>query len=187
MDNCVIKEYGYDAEIDKLNLDKTVADTIKCLKEKNLHIATAESCTGGLLAELITSVPGASEVFELGIVSYSNAVKAEYLRVPDEMLDLYTAVSPQVAAAMAEGIVAKSDIAVSVTGYADTAPDGERPGTVYIAISYRNSYKTKTEVFLLKLWEFPEVTRNTVRINAAKFAFREIKRVINEYQCQNLR
>lgn len=179
----ITKEFGYNAEIDVLNIDKLVADVVKCLKAENLHIATAESCTGGLLAQLITSVSGASEVFELGIVSYSDNIKAEYLRVPDEMLDLYTAVSPQVAAAMAEGIVAKSDIAVSVTGYADTAPNGEQPGTVYIAISYRNSYTTKTEVFLLKLGEFPDITRNAVRINAAKFAFREIKRILDyEYR-----
>ncbi|WP_099204765.1 competence/damage-inducible protein A [Scatolibacter rhodanostii] len=112
---------------------------VKELTRANRKIATAESCTGGLLAKRITDISGSSAVFEMGCVTYSNEVKEKLLGVPHELLAKYGAVSEQVAKAMAEGIVKTSgaDIGIGITGIA--GPDGgtaEKPvGLVYIALS----------------------------------------------------
>jgi len=105
-------------------------------RERGLTLATAESCTGGLVAARLTSIPGSSDVFAGGVVAYSNAVKREELGVPAETLEAYGAVSEETAAAMAEGARERLgvDVAVSVTGVA--GPGGgteEKPvGLVYL-------------------------------------------------------
>ena len=104
-----------------------------------LTVATAESCTGGLVAHVLTEVPGSSAYLRGGIVAYSNEVKAGVLGVPEDILLAHGAVSAQVAVAMAEGArrVLGTDLAVSVTGVA--GPDGgsaEKPvGLVYVAVA----------------------------------------------------
>ena len=109
---------------------------VQMLMEKNLTIATAESCTGGLVAATIVNVSGASEVFHEGYVTYSNESKIKNLNVDRQVLERVGAVSEEVAAAMADGCAqrAKTDIAVSTTGIA--GPLGgteEKPvGLVYI-------------------------------------------------------
>ena len=109
------------------------------LKEKNLTIATAESCTGGLISHSITNISGSSDYFDRGIISYSNNAKVELLDVSKKLLEKYGAVSEQVAKAMAEGVRINSnvDIGIATTGIA--GPTGgtiEKPvGLVYIALS----------------------------------------------------
>ncbi|MFT4059573.1 MAG: CinA family protein [Legionella sp.] len=104
------------------------------LKEKNWQLVTAESCTGGLVASFLTEIPGSSDWFERGFVTYSNLAKEEMLAVPSILLDEFGAVSEPVAASMALGALKHSagQIAVSITGIA--GPDGgsaEKPvGTV---------------------------------------------------------
>ena len=104
-------------------------------RERGLTLATAESCTGGLVAARLTSVPGSSDVFVGGIVSYANEVKIGELGVPAELIEQHGAVSAEVAEAMARGARERLgvDVAVSVTGVA--GPDGgteEKPvGLVY--------------------------------------------------------
>lgn len=109
------------------------------LKERGLTFATAESCTGGRVAERITALPGASAVYRGGVVSYWTGVKADVLGVPAEMLDTYGAVSEQAAKAMAQGArrITGADIAVSVTGVAGPDPDerGVPVGIVYIGLA----------------------------------------------------
>lgn len=111
-------------------------------------MSAAESCTGGLLASALTSIPGSSHWFERGWITYSNASKTQELAVPDLLLATYGAVSEPVAAAMAEGArkFADTDIAVSVTGIA--GPDGgsaDKPiGTVCFGWSTRE--QTQTEI-----------------------------------------
>ncbi len=97
------------------------------LRKRRLHVATAESCTGGLIAGAITSVAGSSEWFERGFVTYSNEAKREMLGVPQALIDAHGAVSEAVARAMAEGALARSRAAcaVSVTGVA--GPGGGTP------------------------------------------------------------
>ncbi len=114
---------------------------VELLTEKGLHISTAESCTGGMIASSIVDISGASEVFEEGYVTYSDRVKQKVLGVRKETLEKYTAVSSETATEMAEGTcrVTGSDITVSSTGYAGPydADDGTPAGTVYIGICYQ--------------------------------------------------
>lgn len=109
------------------------------LKEHHLKVATAESCTGGLIAKRITDVPGASEVFECGIISYANGIKHKVLGVNEDDLNKYGAVSEPVAKQMAQGAlkVSGADIAVSVTGIAgpDSDSTGKPVGLVYIGLA----------------------------------------------------
>jgi len=107
--------------------------------DHNLTLATAESCTGGGLSHLLTSIPGASAFFIGGVIAYQNDVKIQWLGVPRETLTHYGAVSAQTAIAMAEGCLSrfKTDIAVSITGIA--GPSGGSPvkpvGLVYVAVA----------------------------------------------------
>ena len=109
------------------------------LKVRRLTLGCAESCTGGLIAKRITDVPGASQVFKGGIVSYTNAVKANVLHVPEELLKQFGAVSAQVALAMARGArtALGCDLAVSSTGVAGPDKDdrGNDVGTAFVAIA----------------------------------------------------
>ena len=93
---------------------------IELCTRKGLKIATAESCTGGLVAALLTEIPGSSAVVDRGFVTYSNEAKADMLGVPPELIEAHGAVSAQVACAMAQGALnhARADLAVAVTGIA---------------------------------------------------------------------
>lgn len=116
---------------------------IEKLKEKHMKVATAESCTGGLIAKRITDVPGASEVFDCGIISYANEIKHRVLGVSEDDLNKYGAVSEPVARQMAEGAlkVSGADIAVSVTGIAgpDSDSTNKPVGLVYIGLADRDN------------------------------------------------
>jgi len=121
-------------------IDEKLLDVVSAeLKKQKLTVATAESCTGGLIANSLTNIPGSSEYFERGVVSYSNKAKIELLDVPEKLIKEHGAVSEQVAKTMAEAIRKKSkvDIGVATTGIA--GPSGgteEKPvGLVYIAVS----------------------------------------------------
>lgn len=104
-------------------------------------LATAESCTGGLIAAACTAKAGSSAWFERGFVTYSNAAKAEMLGVPEATIEAHGAVSPEVAAAMAEGALARSSagFSVAVTGIAGPggATPGKPVGTVWLAVCER--------------------------------------------------
>lgn len=117
---------------------------VSVLKEKNLVAATAESCTGGLIAKRITDVSGSSAVFNCGVVSYSNEIKHSLLGVSEETLRKYGAVSEQTVREMVSGVLKLSgaDIAVSVSGIAGPSSDNtEKPvGLIFLAAS--NGKKT---------------------------------------------
>ena len=121
------------------------------LKKINLSIATAESCTGGLLAHLLTNISGSSEYFDRGIVTYSNKSKIELLGVNQETIKQYGAVSEETAKAMAIGIKEKSnvDIGISTTGIAGpTGGTKEKPvGLIYIGIATSKYNKVKRFIF----------------------------------------
>lgn len=112
---------------------------IEKLRERGLMLATAESCTGGLCAKRLTDVPGASQAFCGGVVSYVNDVKMRLLGVKEETLVQFGAVSGETAREMAEGVrlATGADVAVSVTGVAGPSSDemGNVVGTVFIAFS----------------------------------------------------
>lgn len=100
--------------------------------ERELVLATAESCTGGMLASLLTDVPGVAHAFDRGFVTYSEEAKTELLGVTADLIQAKGAVSREVAVAMAEGALSRSraNIALAITGFADT---GEEPGLVHFA------------------------------------------------------
>ncbi|MBE6793408.1 MAG: CinA family protein [Ruminococcaceae bacterium] len=112
---------------------------VKELSERKLKIATAESCTGGLISKMITDVSGASAVFDCGVCSYANEIKAKVLSVSEEDLRTKGAVSREVAMQMAKGVreLSGSDIGISTTGIAGpTGGSKEKPvGTVFIGVS----------------------------------------------------
>ena len=123
-----------------VDVDSLEEVCLRLLKDRGLTVGTAESCTGGLLAKLLTDLPGSSAVFRGGVVSYTNGVKAGLLGVPQDLLDRYGAVSPQVAEAMARGAKAAlgCDLALAATGVAGPDPDdrGNPIGLVYLALAW---------------------------------------------------
>lgn len=121
--------------IDSGNLQKTV---VALLSEKQKKIATAESCTAGMLSGRLTEVAGASAVFECGIAAYSNDIKHQMLGVPQSILDEQGAVSPETAGAMAVGVrrISGADIGIGITGVAGPeGSEGKEVGTVYVALA----------------------------------------------------
>ena len=129
-----------------MNINETL---VALLVQKGLKIATAESCTGGLLAKLITDVSGASAVFDYGIVSYANEIKWGQLGVKRETVETFGAVSEQTAREMAQCAAknAGADIGLSTTGIAGpTGGTAQKPnGTCYIGV-YFNGTTTVTRV-----------------------------------------
>lgn len=142
------------------------ADLLLRAQAKGLKIATAESCTGGLLAGAITDVAGSSAIFDRGFVTYTNAAKVAMLGVAQGTLDLYGAVSEQVAAEMALGALRHSDaqIAVSVTGIAGPGGSEFKPeGRVCFGIAAGATVRTETR-------EFGPMGRSAVRAAAVDHA-----------------
>jgi nicotinamide-nucleotide amidase len=121
--------------------DSQIEVLAQMLRERGLHLVTAESCTGGLIAAACTSIAGSSDWFERGLVSYSNEAKTELLGVSAALIHKHGAVSGEVARAMAEGALAHStaDLSLAVTGIA--GPGGgtaAKPvGTVWLALARR--------------------------------------------------
>jgi nicotinamide-nucleotide amidase len=151
---------------------QTLAEVVgERLAETGRTLAVAESCTGGLLASLITDVPGSSRYFTYGWVTYSNTAKHTELMVPPEMIEEYGAVSDQVARAMAQGARRRSgaDYAIGITGIAGPGGGSElKPvGLVYIAVDSRDGAETSRYVFTSD--------RSSVRLRAAQTALNMLR------------
>jgi nicotinamide-nucleotide amidase len=120
-------------------------------RARGWHVATAESCTGGLVAAALTAIAGSSDVVDCGFVAYSNEAKMELLGVPSTTLDVHGAVSAETALAMAVGAVMRAgvDLAVSIAGVA--GPGGgtaEKPvGLVYLGVATRDGGRSERHVF----------------------------------------
>ncbi|HEX2560095.1 CinA family protein [Phenylobacterium sp.] len=142
-------------------------------RERSLRIVTAESCTGGLVAGAICSIPGASDVFERGFVAYTNRAKQELLGVPGDLIADLGAVSEPVARMMAEGALENSNahLAVSVTGIA--GPGGGTPmkpvGTVHIATARSN------QALMHKAELFEGETREEIQFAAVQSALQALR------------
>lgn len=171
-------KHSYESLAQKL--DKLVADVVNLLILRGKIIATAESCTGGLISELITSVPGSSQVFELGICTYANRMKQKYLDVPEDELNSFGAVSKEVALSMVRGLkkASDADMCISVTGVA--GPDGGTPdkpvGTVYAGFIYED----REFVELFRLYDLDDMSRDSVRNNTAACVFEVIQSLLME-------
>ena len=141
----------------------------RLLKESKLKVAVAESCTGGLLGKLLTDVPGSSEYVLGGVISYSNSLKVKLLGVNEALLAAHGAVSEEVARAMAEGVLQRTDadLAVGITGIAGPGGGSEQKpvGTVCFALA------NKREATVTFSERFPG-SRDFVRTYAAYYALR---------------
>ena len=152
---------------------KNAEKLLDLCRSLRLRIATSESCTGGLLAGLLTEIPGSSDVFERGFVTYSDEAKREELGVPRKLLDRYGAVSAPVALAMAEGTLSRTpaDLAVSITGIA--GPDGgsrEKPvGLVYLAVAAKDRGPMQSRL------ELAGQSRNAIREASVAEALRLLR------------
>lgn len=148
--------------------DFSPAECLELLKAQNLTLATAESCTGGLIAQRITAVPGASAVYRGGVVSYWTSVKAAVLGVPQSLLDRDGAVAESTARAMAEGAcrITGAEIALSVTGVAgpDSDERGNPVGRVFVGLAAGG------KTFCRHL-ELGDCSREEIRDAAARHAF----------------
>jgi nicotinamide-nucleotide amidase len=155
--------------------DQELEETVgNLLRERKLTLAVAESCTGGLIADRITNIPGSSGYFERGMITYSNASKVDELHIPEELIQRYGAVSREVAEAMARDIrqTSKTDIGISTTGIAGpTGGSLEKPvGLVWIA--YSDQFETIALQFIFN------GERRIVKERAAQAALELLRRKI---------
>ena len=143
-------------------LDQKADRLMRRLCAADLKVATAESCTGGLLASLLTDIEGAGHGFDRGFVTYELQAKQDLLGLTPEMTDRNDAVTAGVARAMAEGALqnSKSDIALSVTGFAGPAGDGKEEGLVHFGCARRG------QETILREEHFGAAGRGPVRIKA---------------------
>lgn len=157
-----------------LNMARLLLDDAQ---KRRLRIATAESCTGGLVSALLIDIPGSSKVFERGFVTYSNKAKEEVLGVPGDLLADYGAVSEPVARLMAEGALEESraNIAIAITGIA--GPDGGTPmkpvGTVHFALARENA------PIRHRLEQYGDIGRTEVRLASVETAIQMLMDSVN--------
>jgi nicotinamide-nucleotide amidase len=150
------------------DMQDEAARLLEACRARGQKLASAESCTGGLIAALLTEIAGSSDVLERGFVTYSNAAKSEVLGVPADLIAAHGAVSEAVARAMAEGALghSRADIAISVTGV--TGPGGgseAKPvGLVQLAVARRGG------ATLHRQCRFGDIGRDQVRIKAVEAA-----------------
>ena len=157
-------------------LDRKAEQAMRRLCDKELTVATAESCTGGLLASLLTDIEGCGHGFDRGFVTYSGEAKQELLGLSGDLVDRNDAVSAEVARAMAEGALdqCNADIALSATGFAGPAGPGCEEGLVYLACARRGGETIVQER------RFGSIGRGPVRIEALKVLVDMLCRAIDE-------
>lgn len=130
---------------------KQATAILNSYRHKGLKLATAESCTGGLISALLTEISGSSDVFDCGFVTYSNESKIQFLGVDQKLIEQHGAVSEQVASAMAQGAITRTgaDVSVAVTGIAGpTGGTKDKPvGLVYIAVAKKNKITCEKNIF----------------------------------------
>jgi len=149
------------------------------LTVSGISVAVAESCTGGLLSCLLTSLPGSSAYFRLGVVTYSNSAKSKLLKIPEKMIEKEGAVSAYTAQKMSKAVraLASSGISAAITGIA--GPSGGRPdkpvGTVFIAVS--NAKRTICRRFLFR------GARPSIRKQAAEKAIEMLTALLHSRKC----
>ena len=157
-------------------LDERAERLMRKLCEQDLTIATAESCTGGMLAALLTDIEGAGHGFERGFVTYTKEAKTDLLGIDAQLLEQNEAVSEAVAKAMAEGALARSgaDIALGVTGFAGPAGDNCEEGLVHIALARRGA-ETRH-----RCEHFGAIGRGPVRVKSLEAMLDLLKRELGE-------
>ena len=159
---------------DIFNIAKEIIDLANLNKAV---IASAESCTGGMLSSAITEVPGSSVIFECGFVAYSNISKMELLSVKENTLNFYGAVSEEVAGEMAIGAInnSKANLAISITGIAGPGGSNKKPeGMVCFSIAFEN------EIKLTETKKWGALGRNIIRQKATLHGLRLLSRTLKK-------
>jgi nicotinamide-nucleotide amidase len=158
------------------HLDEQAERLMHRLCDQGLTIATAESCTGGMLAALLTDIEGAGHGFDRGFVTYTKEAKADQLGISPEILDRNDAVSETVARAMAEGALERStaDVAIAVTGFAGPAGDGCEEGLVHVALAGRGRPTTH------RVEHFGAVGRGVIRVKSLKVMLNMLEQALEE-------
>jgi nicotinamide-nucleotide amidase len=148
------------------------------LRDARLMLATAESCTGGMVATAITDISGSSGWFERGFVTYSNQAKSEMIGVPPELIDRHGAVSEPVARAMAEGALANSraQVSLSITGVAGPGGGTPEKPVGMVCFGWSNRLHTSVETLVFK------GDREQIRVQAATHALRGLLALIEEQE-----
>jgi nicotinamide-nucleotide amidase len=157
------------------DIDELTQAVLEAACARGLTLATAESCTGGLLASLLTDVPGCSHAFDRGFVVYTDEAKIELLDVSPSFLPDGGAVSQPTAIAMAEGAIRRSnaDVAVSITGWAEEVGDPKRPGgLVHFACARRGGYTHHRQA------QFGDIGRGPLRIECLRVALRMLQQAV---------
>ena len=155
-------------------VDRAARAVLEKACDLDLTLATAESCTGGLLASLLTDVEGASHAFERGLVVYTDAAKSELLGIPLEDIERHGAVSAEIARAMAEGALKASgaDVAIATTGFAGPGAPGDEPGLVHFACARKGRNTLSREE------HFGDIGRGPVRIECMRVALEMLSQVL---------
>jgi nicotinamide-nucleotide amidase len=157
-------------------LDQQAERLMRKLCDKELTVATAESCTGGMLAALLTDIEGAGHGFERGFVTYTKESKTELLGIEPDVLEHNDAVSEVVARAMAEGALNRShaDIAIGVTGFAGPAGPDKEEGLVHFALARRGAPTVHQEE------HFGSKGRGDIRVRSLKTMLEMLERALEE-------
>jgi len=148
------------------------------LRDARLMLATAESCTGGMVATAITDISGSSGWFERGFVTYSNQAKAEMIGVPPELIEKYGAVSEPVAHAMAEGALrnSRAQVSLAITGVAGPGGGTPEKPVGMVSFGWSNRLHTSVETLVFK------GDREQIRVQAAVHALRGLLALIDEQE-----
>jgi nicotinamide-nucleotide amidase len=169
-------EGGFDEDLAAApDIDALARAVLEAAYARGVTLATAESCTGGLLASLLTDVPGCSHAFDSGFVAYADAAKTEMLGVPTALLEDGGPVSQPVAIAMAEGAIQRSaaEVAVSITGWAEEVGDPARPGgLVHFACARRGGYTHHRQA------RFGPIGRDAVRVECLRVALKMFQQAL---------
>jgi nicotinamide-nucleotide amidase len=158
------------------HLDEQAERLMHRLCDQGLTVATAESCTGGMLAALLTDIEGAGHGFDRGFVTYTQQAKADLLGIDRDILDQNDAVSEVVARAMAEGALERSNaaVAIAVTGFAGPAGPNREEGLVHFALARRGEATRHREE------HFGAVGRGAVRVNSLKAMLDMLEKALAE-------
>jgi nicotinamide-nucleotide amidase len=158
------------------HLDEQAERLMRRLCDLGLTVATAESCTGGMLAALLTDIEGAGRGFDRGFITYTKEAKTDLLGIPSDVLEQNDAVSEIVARAMAEGALHRSeaDVAIGVTGFAGPAGDGCEEGLVHFALARRGLETVHREE------HFGAVGRGAVRVKSLKAMLEMLEQALEQ-------
>lgn len=158
------------------HLDEQAERLMHAICDRQLKIATAESCTGGMLAALLTDIEGCGHGFDRGFVTYSNDAKHELLGIERDLLATNDAVSEVVARAMAEGALGRShaDVAIAVTGFAGPGAPGQEEGLAHFALARRDGTTVHREE------HFGAVGRGAIRVKSLKVMLDMLEQAVRQ-------